>query len=57
MRTKQKQQPQQHVEEPDIVNRQPDGTFLLGGPMMGLLAAPTVFGQDVAETSGRRILD
>lgn len=51
-RTKPKQQPQAQIEELDIVNRQPDGSYLLGGPTMGILAAPTVFGQDVAEASG-----
>lgn len=51
-RLKPKQQPQAHVEEPDIVNRQPDGTYLLGGSGVGLPTVPTVFGQDVAEASG-----
>ncbi|CZT21236.1 uncharacterized protein RCC_07099 [Ramularia collo-cygni] len=42
----------QQVEELEIVNRQPDGTYLLDGMSMGLLAAPTpVFGQDMADSA------
>lgn len=55
-RFKPKQQPQAQAEELEIVNRQPDGSYLLGGSTMGVLAAPTVFGQDVAEASGMLLL-
>lgn len=55
-RLKTKQQPQPPTEEPDIVKRQPDGSYLLGGPTIGLVSAPTVFGQDVADATGMHIL-
>lgn len=55
-RLKHKQPPQVQAEELDIVNRQPDGTYLLGNSTMGVLAVPTVFGHDVAEASGMVLL-
>ncbi|SMR59816.1 unnamed protein product [Zymoseptoria tritici ST99CH_3D1] len=49
--TRSKPKPQQPVEDLDIVNRQQDGSYILGGPgLVGIPAVPAVFGQNLAET-------
>jgi sirohydrochlorin ferrochelatase len=39
------------VEDLEIVNRQPDGSYILGGSaVLGVPAVANVFGQDLADT-------